>query len=344
MIPLKQMPWQADAWTDVLASAMTDPRELLARLELSLDDPERPLDDPERPLDVDCASGFSMRVPLPFVERMRPGDPDDPLLRQVLPRRVERLSTPGWVADPLGEAAATRAPGVIQKYYGRVLLIAAPVCAVHCRYCFRREFPYDAHQHAVTSEHLAIIENDPTISEVILSGGDPLMLKDAPLERLVDRLETIPHLRRLRIHTRLPVVIPARVTAALLDLLRRPRFATSLVLHVNHPNEIAGEFLDALTALADAGVTLLNQSVLLAGVNDSVEVLDALSQRLFEHRVLPYYLHLPDRVAGTHHYDVTEARGRALIDALSRRLPGYLVPRLAREIPGAPAKQILGGV
>ena len=284
-----------------------------------------------------------MRVPLPFVERMRLRDPDDPLLRQVLPRRTERLAMPGWVADPLAETSATRAPGLIQKYHGRVLLIAAPACAVHCRYCFRREFPYDAHQHAVTSEHLAIIENDPTISEVILSGGDPLMLKDAPLERLVSRLEAIPQLQRLRIHTRLPVVIPARVTPALLDLLRGTRFATSLVLHVNHSNEIAGEFLDALAALADAGITLLNQSVLLAGVNDTVEALDALSQRLFEHRVLPYYLHLPDRVAGTHHFDVTEARGRTLIDALRQRLPGYLVPRLAREVPGAPAKQILGG-
>jgi EF-P beta-lysylation protein EpmB len=337
MIPLKQMPWQGDGWTDELAAAVTNPHELLARLELSLDDPQLPLDD------LDCASDFPMRVPLPFVERMRHGDPDDPLLRQVLPRRVERVSMPGWVADPLAEAAATRAPGLIQKYHGRVLLIATPVCAVHCRYCFRREFPYDAHQHAVTSEHLAIIEQDPTISEVILSGGDPLMLKDVPLERLVNRLEAMPQLRRLRIHTRLPVVIPARVTLTLCDLLRRTRFATTLVLHVNHPNEIAGEFPDALAALAAAGITLLNQSVLLAGVNDTVEVLDALSQRLFEHRVLPYYLHLPDRVAGTHHFDVTEARGRMLVDALSRRLPGYLVPRLAREVPGAPAKQILGG-
>jgi EF-P beta-lysylation protein EpmB len=222
-----------------------------------------------------------------------------------------------------------------------VLLITTPVCAVHCRYCFRRAFPYAEHQHAVADEHLALIDGDAAISEVILSGGDPLMLKDAPLARLVARLDAIPHLRRLRIHSRVPVVIPARVTVDLLGLLGQTRLATSLVLHINHPNEIAGEFVAALAALADSGITLLNQSVLLAGVNDDADVLDALSQRLFEHRVLPYYLHLPDRVAGTHHFDVTETRARLLHIELTRRLPGYLVPRLAREVPGAPAKQLL---
>jgi L-lysine 2,3-aminomutase len=328
MIPLKQMPWQSDGWTDALTDALTDPRQLLAHLELTLDD-------------VDCAPEFPMRVPRSFVARMQPRDPYDPLLLQVLPRHSERDSVDGFVADPLAEATAIRAPGVIQKYHGRVLLITTPVCAVHCRYCFRRAFPYADHQHAVASEHLAVVENDASISEVILSGGDPLMLKDAPLARLVARLDAIGHLRRLRIHSRVPVVIPARVTDELLALLGRTRLTTSLVLHINHPNEIAGDFVTALAALAESGVTLLNQSVLLAGINDDADVLDALSQRLFEHRVLPYYLHLPDRVAGTHHFEVTEARGRALVAELVRRLPGYLVPRLAREVPGAPAKQVL---
>ena len=328
MIPLKTIPWQSDAWTRALAEAITDPRVLLEHLELTH-------------VAVDPAPDFPLRVPHSFVERMRVGDPDDPLLRQVLPRGAERDSAPGYRIDPLGEATATVAPGVIQKYRGRVLLIAAPACAVHCRYCFRRTFPYAEHQQAVAFPALASVERDSSISEVILSGGDPLMLKDAPLRRLIDRIDAIPHLRRIRIHTRLPVVIPQRVTAELTQLLRDTRTTVSIVLHVNHPNEIGGHFVDALAALHRAGITLLNQSVLLAGVNDDVDVLDELSQRLFDNHVLPYYLHLLDPVIGTHHFDVPQASGIALINALRARLPGYLVPRLVREIAGRDAKTLI---
>jgi EF-P beta-lysylation protein EpmB len=328
MIQPKPIPWQSDAWTRALAEAITDPRELLERLEL---------DD----VDVDFAPDFPLRVPVSFVERMRMRDPNDPLLRQVLPLSAERNVAPGYSADPLGEASATLAPGVIQKYRGRVLLIAAPACAVHCRYCFRRTFPYADHQQAVAFPSLASVERDAGISEVILSGGDPLMLKDVPLRRLVTRLDAIPHLRRIRIHTRLPVVIPQRVTAELIQLLRDTRTTASIVLHVNHPNEVAGPFVDALAELHRAGITLLNQSVLLAGVNDHVDVLDELSQRLFDNHVLPYYLHLADPVIGTHHFDVPESIGASLIAALRARLPGYLVPRLVREVAGGDAKQIV---
>lgn len=328
MIPLKTIPWQSDAWTRALGEAITDPRVLLARLELEA-------------VDVDLAPDFPLRVPQSFVERMRMRDPHDPLLRQVLPLATEREPVTGYLLDPLGEADATLAPGVIQKYQGRVLLIAAPACAVHCRYCFRRSFPYADHQQAVAFPSLTAVERDPGISEVILSGGDPLMLKDIPLRRLVTRLDAIPHLRRVRIHTRLPVVIPERVTSELIQLLRDARASMSMVLHVNHPNEIAGSFVDALAALHRSGITLLNQSVLLAGVNDTVDVLDELSQRLFDNHVLPYYLHLPDRVIGTHHFDVSQERGLALIAALRSRLPGYLVPRLVREVAGLDAKQII---
>jgi L-lysine 2,3-aminomutase len=326
MIPLKQIPWQSDAWTAALADAITDPSELLARLGLSL-------------ADVDFAPDFPLRVPISFVDRMQHGEPNDPLLRQVLPLAAERHHAQGYGTDPLAESAATRAPGIIQKYHGRVLLIAAPVCAVHCRYCFRRSFPYADHQHAVAFPALGSIEADPSISEVILSGGDPLMLKDAPLRRLVERLDAMPQLRRLRIHTRVPVVIPERVTEELVQLLKGLRTSASIVLHVNHPNEIAGPFIDALAALTRSGATLLNQSVLLAGVNDDAAVLEELSQRLFDHHVLPYYLHLPDRVVGTHHFDVTQHTGRSLIATLTERLPGYLVPRLVREVPGLASKQ-----
>jgi EF-P beta-lysylation protein EpmB len=293
--------------------------------------------------DVDFAPDFPLRVPVSFIERMRHGDAADPLLRQVLPLACERHRAPGYHADPLEESSATRAPGIIQKYRGRVLLIAAPVCAVHCRYCFRRNFPYADHQHPVAFPSLTAIERDPSITEVILSGGDPLMLKDAPLRRLIERLDTIGHLRRLRIHTRVPVVIPERVTEDLITLLQGRRTRVSVVLHINHPNEIAGSFIDALTALERSGATLLNQSVLLAGVNDAADVLTELSERLFDHGVLPYYLHLPDRVIGTHHFDVTERTGRTLIAALRNRLPGYLVPRLVREVPGEGAKQPVDG-
>ena len=328
MIPLKTIPWQSDAWTHALGNAITEPRALLDRLQLEN-------------VAVDFAPEFALRVPVSFVERMRVGDPDDPLLRQVLPLTAERETAPGYTADPLCEEHATLAPGVIQKYAGRVLLIAAPACAVHCRYCFRRTFPYTDHQQSVAFASLAAVEGDTGISEVILSGGDPLMLKDAPLRRLVTRLDGIAHLRRIRIHTRLPVVIPERVTSELIQTLRDTRATPSIVLHINHPNEIAGPFIDALDALHRAGITLLNQSVLLAGVNDDVDVLDELSQRLFDNHVLPYYLHLPDPVLGTHHFDVPETIGVSLVTALRGRLPGYLVPRLVREVAGLEAKQII---
>jgi len=328
MIPLKTVPWQSDTWTRALADAITEPRALLERLALD-------------PADVDFAPDFPLRVPLSFVERMRRGDRSDPLLKQVLPTLAERDAAPGYSTDPLGEADATRSPGVIQKYRGRVLLIAAPTCAVNCRYCFRRTFPYDEHRQSIAFPSLVDVERDAAISEVILSGGDPLMLKDAPLRRLIERIDAIAHVRRIRIHTRLPVVIPERVTAELVALLRGTRARMSMVLHVNHPNEIAGPFVDALHALHSAGIALFNQTVLLAGINDDVEVLDELSQRLFDHHVVPYYLHLLDPVVGTQRFDVAEARGIELIRALRARVPGYLVPRLVREVAGRDAKQIL---
>jgi len=328
MIPLKNIPWQSDAWMRALADAITEPRALLERLELD-------------PADVDFDPQFPLRVPLAFVDRMRRGDRNDPLLKQVLPTLAERDVAPGYSRDPLGEAVATRSPGVIQKYHGRVLLIAAPSCAVHCRYCFRRAFPYEEHRQSVAFPSLIGVERDPTISEVILSGGDPLMLKDAPLARLIERIDAIAHVRRIRIHTRLPVVIPERVTADLIALSGSTRARTSIVLHVNHPNEIAGPFVDALAALHSAGIALFNQSVLLAGVNDDVDALDELSQRLFDHHVVPYYLHLLDPVIGTHSYDVSQSRGVELVSALRARLPGYLVPRLVREVAGFDAKQIV---
>jgi len=284
---------------------------------------------------------FALRVPAPYLARIRRGDPDDPLLKQVLPVGAELEEQPGYVADPLEERAARRAPGLLQKYAGRALLIATQACAIHCRYCFRREFPYAeqaSEEGARWSEALAAIAADSSIEEVILSGGDPLSLSDARLQQITDALAAMPHVKRVRVHTRTPVVLPQRVDDGLCAWLATIRQPVVFVLHVNHPDEIDADVRNACARLRAAGVTLLNQSVLLAGVNDDVETLKRLSVDLMAAGVLPYYLHLPDRVRGTAHFDVAKGRAKALIAALTSQLSGYLVPRLVREIPGQPSK------
>jgi EF-P beta-lysylation protein EpmB len=275
---------------------------------------------------------------------MRRGDPDDALLRQVLPVAAELTGGAEYVEDPVGERSALRAPALLQKYRGRALLITTPACAVHCRYCFRREFPYteQSAEGPRWSEALAAIAADDSLEEIILSGGDPLSLSNARLESLTRALAAIPHVRRIRVHTRQPVVLPSRVDAGLLQWLSAAALPIVLVLHVNHPNELDAELIAACARLRATGVTLLNQSVLLAGVNDDVGVLSELSRRLFEAGVLPYYLHALDRVRGAAHFAVADERARALAGQLAARLPGYLVPRLVREVSGAPAKTGLG--
>ncbi|HEY6125476.1 MAG TPA: EF-P beta-lysylation protein EpmB, partial [Steroidobacteraceae bacterium] len=286
-------------WQRELSRSITDPEQLLAELDL---DPA--LGAPARA----ASSGFSLRVTRSYLSRMRRGDARDPLLRQVLPLADELLETPGFEADPLQEHAATRAPGLLHKYAGRALLITTQACAIHCRYCFRREFPYSAQQEAAEegatrfSAALEVIAGDTTLEEIILSGGDPLSLSDARLTRITDALAGMRHLQRLRVHTRQPVVLPSRVDEGLLTWLRGIRLPTVFVLHTNHPNEIDGDVRAACTKLRSAGVTLLNQSVLLEGVNDDVDTLAQLSRALMDAGVVPYYLHLPDRVRGTAHF------------------------------------------
>jgi L-lysine 2,3-aminomutase len=294
-------------------------------------------------VDVTAAAAFNLRVPASYVRRMRRGDPHDPLLLQVLPSARENEEIPGFTADPVGERAAIRAPGLLQKYSGRALLMTTQACAVHCRYCFRREFPYaDQSTDAPRwSEALQEIARDESLEEIILSGGDPLSLSDARLQSLTDVLAGIPHVRRLRVHTRQPVVLPSRVDSGLIAWLRGVRQSVVFVLHSNHPNEIDSEVRDACAALRGSGITLLNQSVLLRGVNDSADVLAELSERLFEAGVLPYYLHVLDKVRGAAHFDVPEPTAALIAGKLAARLPGYLVPRLVREVHGAPAKVLL---
>lgn len=318
--------WQA-LWRD----AIRDPAELLAGLGL-----------PELAGRVASAAAvqFPLRVPRGFAARMRHGDPHDPLLRQVLPLDDEDRIVPGFGLDAVGDLASSGGSGVLHKYDGRALLVATGSCAIHCRYCFRRHFPYGEQTAAAGQwrEALAYLAADPSISEVLLSGGDPLSLSTPKLAEFSDALAHLPHVRRLRLHTRLPVVLPERVDPPFLAWLASLPQSVVVVIHANHANEMDVSVDRAIAGLRAAGATVLNQAVLLRGVNDSVSALAALSERLFEAGVLPYYLHLLDRVAGSAHFEVSADEARRLHGMLSRRLPGYLVPRLVQEVAGAPAK------
>jgi L-lysine 2,3-aminomutase len=331
MIPPDVATRHFESWRRDLAAAVTDPAELLRLLEL---------DPGLLPAARRAAARFGLRVPRAFVALMRRGDPQDPLLLQVLPLGAETEDRPGYDPDPVGDLAALHAPGLLSKYRGRALLMTTGACAVHCRYCFRREFPYEAG--ALTPARLATaietLAAMPGLEEVILSGGDPLALPTARLARISDALGALPGLRRLRIHTRTPIVLPTRVDAPLLDWLRGLPWRPVIVLHANHPRELSADVRAALALLAASGATLLNQSVLLRGVNDDEDTLAELSVGLFDAGVLPYYLHLLDRVTGTAHFDTAQDEAARLHAGLLRRLPGYLVPKLVREVAGAASK------
>ncbi|HMB56001.1 MAG TPA: EF-P beta-lysylation protein EpmB [Arenimonas sp.] len=320
-----------ESWQALWRDAIRDPRELLSLLGLEALSASLS--------DAACAQ-FPLRVPRGFAARMRHGDRHDPLLRQVLPITDEDLLVPGFGLDAVGDIAARGATGLIHKYEGRALLIATGSCAIHCRYCFRRHFPYAEETAAANHWQSAVdyLRADPSISEVLLSGGDPLSLATGKLVELTDALKTLPQIRRLRLHTRLPVVLPERVDGELLAWLSSLPWPVVVVIHANHALELDDSVAAALAALRGRGVTLLNQAVLLRGVNDDIEVLAELSERLFALGVLPYYLHQLDRVAGTAHFEVDDDRALQLQQQLQDRLPGYLVPRLVREIAGAASK------
>jgi EF-P beta-lysylation protein EpmB len=274
---------------------------------------------------------------------MRKGDPSDPLLRQVLPLADELDNTPGFSSDAVGDSEALLTPGLLQKYHGRALLITTGACAIHCRYCFRREYPYSESPKSAADWRPALdrIAADSSIDEVILSGGDPLTLSDNHLAELAGRIARIPHVQRLRIHTRLPIVIPSRVTSELIDWLRSTRLTAIVVIHANHANELDDATSAAIGKLIDSGIPLLNQTVLLRGINDHAEALINLSRSLINLRVIPYYLHQLDRVRGAAHFEVPIARGLELIAAMRKVLPGYAVPRYVQEIAGRRHKELL---
>ena len=328
------MPSQAGPapnWRQAWREGVRDSRELLEMLGL---------DGLASGISSEAAAQFPLRVPRGFVARMRHGDPADPLLRQVLPVLDEERIVPGFGLDAVGDEAARRGGGVIHKYNGRALLIATGSCAVHCRYCFRRHYPYadDSAAAAGWQEAVALVAADPSLHEVILSGGDPLSLANHKLAELTEALRGIPHVRRLRLHTRLPIVLPERVDAGLLGWLHGLPWPVTIVVHANHANEFDPAVDAAMAALRATGASLLNQAVLLRGVNDSVDALADLCERGHAAGVLPYYLHQLDRVAGAAHFEVPDGEALSLHAALAARLPGYLVPRLVREIAGEPGK------
>lgn len=319
-------------WQQLLTNSITSPEALLERLNLP---PTLWRDGAETGHAL-----FPIRVPEPYADRMAMSDPNDPLLRQVLPLADESVSMPGFQTDPLEEESAIQTTGLIRKYKSRALLMVTGQCAINCRYCFRRHFPYDEHRLSPAQREniLTALNKDSDINEVIFSGGDPLVASDRLLSSWARSLTQIPHIRRIRIHTRLPVVIPQRVTQELIDWLADSRLQSVVVLHINHRNELDSRTQDALQRLKQAGVTLLNQSVILNGVNDDPQVLAELSERLFECGVLPYYLHAFDPVAGAHHFAVSDDRARAIVREMLAILPGFLVPRLVREVPDKPGK------
>jgi L-lysine 2,3-aminomutase len=330
-------------WQQQLAQAVRDPMELLALLDLT---PAQFGPGYTAQALRDATAGFPLRVPHAFIRRMRQGDPADPLLRQVLAMPAELLPVEGYVTDPLEETAARGAPGFLQKYRGRALLVTTGACAVHCRYCFRRHYDYGADQDSDAPRWAAALERlaaDASLDEIILSGGDPLSLGNARLGALLARLAEMPQLARIRIHTRTPIVLPARVDAGLLALLAPLHERLVIVVHANHPAEIDSETSATLRALAGHSAALLNQSVLLAGINDDAGTLAQLSRRLFAGGALPYYLHQLDRVAGAAHFAVDDAAALRLQQQLIGTLPGYLVPRLVRETAGGDGKTPLRG-
>lgn len=325
--PIPKMSWQRE-----LAEAFTSIESLCRFLEI----------DPKHlPVSPKAAQQFSLKVPRSFAESMQKGDPYDPLLLQVLPVRDETVDFPGFNDDPVGDLDAARENHILHKYLGRVLMINTGTCAINCRYCFRRNFPYGDYQLGRRKQNLAVgyIKNDPSITEVILSGGDPLLLSDDRLAELIEQLNTIEHLTRIRIHSRIPIVLPSRIGSELISVLNKSRQTVTVVVHCNHANEIGPAVQSALRRIKEGGIMLFNQAVLLKNVNNDAGQLCRLSETMFQNGVVPYYLHCLDKASGTGHFLVSDEEALQLYETMQQNLPGYLVPKLVRETAGTPYKQ-----
>lgn len=319
------------SWQELMKNIITDPSELFDLLQL---------DTAHLPEVYEASKTFKLRVPRSFVNKMQKGNWDDPLLKQILPVEKEWQVAPNFQKDPLQEIYFNPVPGLLHKYHGRVLLTVVGACGVNCRYCFRRHFPYEANPVSKKSREQIFdyLKKDTSVQEVIYSGGDPLVADDDYLEELTQMLFSLPHLKRLRIHTRMPIVLPERINEAFIKWFAHPKRQNILVVHCNHPNELDSTIALNMRYLKEAGVTVLNQSVLLCGVNDDVDTQVALSEALFAHHIMPYYLHLLDRVDGAVHFDLPLEKINAIYQGMQERLPGFLVPKLVQEIPGAKHK------
>ncbi len=319
---------QIDTWKDIRKKNITKWQELFTLLEL----------DPSLQAILDAHTHFPLNLPRRLAEKIEKKNIKDPILLQFLPLHEEKNSLPGFICDPVGDKQAQGEAKLLQKYQGRALLLTTSACAMHCRYCFRKHFPYET-QFKGFSPELEAIEKDSSLSEILLSGGDPLSLNDETLSSLISSLSSIPHIKRLRFHTRFPIGIPERISDSFLDLLKKTRLQVFFVIHCNHPRELDCNVLAALKQIQKIGIPVLNQTVLLRNINDNVETLSLLCSTLVDNGIIPYYLHQLDRVTGSHHFEVTEEKGIELMETLARILPGYAMPRYVREVAGLPYKQ-----
>lgn len=318
---------EVSEWKRILRKNFTDWETLADFLEL----------DEEQRKEIFRKPRFALSLPMRLVSKIKKGTLDDPLLKQFLPMAAENTSVDGFISDPIGDKAFRRGSKMLQKYDGRVLLVCTSACAMHCRYCFRQNFDYEVEDKTFVEE-IEMISQDRSLREVILSGGDPLSLSDSVLRSLLCRISAVPHVNRIRFHSRFPIGIPERIDDPFLQMIQEIPQQVWFVIHSNHPRELDREVLSRLQTLQQLGVVVLSQSVLLRGVNDDVETLKELCETLVDHGILPYYLHQLDRVKGAAHFEVSEAEGIHLIEQLGALLPGFAVPKYVREVPGEPCK------
>ncbi len=314
-------------WKTILRKNFRRLEDLASYLELTPDQREQ----------LSKSPSFALNVPLRLAQKMQKGTLDDPLFKQFVPTLEELTVHPDFNKNPVGDCNARKEDKLLHKYIGRALILASSACVMNCRYCFRQHFPYETEQKGFTNE-IEKIRNDSSIHEIILSGGDPLSLSDANLSDLINELVSMPHIKRIRFHTRFPVGIPERLDESFLQLIKNCPLQIYFVLHINHPNELDQHLFDHLKPLQLLGVILMNSAVLLKGVNDNVETLQELSEQLINHGILPYYINQLDRVEGGVHFEVPEEKGLWLINEIAKKLPGYGVPKYIREIEGQPYK------
>jgi EF-P beta-lysylation protein EpmB len=314
-------------WRQILRTNFLNWEKLADFLQLSVKQRE----------EVEISPQFILNLPLRLAQKMAKGTLEDPIVKQFLPTKQERVLSERFLRDPVGDLFCRPEPKLLHKYEGRALLVCTSACAMHCRYCFRQNFDYDTQDKAFTEE-FKYIAQDSTIHEIILSGGDPLSLSDERLKYLLDSIQACPHIRRIRFHTRFPIGIPERIDPSFLKLIEQIEKQVYFVVHINHPNELDEEIFSRLAALQRKGVVVLNQSVLLKGVNNNVETLVALCEKLADRGIIPYYLHQLDRVQGAAHFEVSEKEGMKLMQEISKKLSGYALPRYVRETAGEPGK------